>query len=306
MKNLRSSASLCNAARRVCGAALLAISAFTCEVCLGAVCTALALSGQRFKAGYKLPINANKAASLVLARMGSMESKGFMLKKSSGLRRTEEVRRARRRSGVCVAMRHLSRDELQRSTFIFRFKKNDSAHSMQTLMDADSDDEEVGLEFSNDPTACFVKEVCRFINVAPSSLLDGDDNRSRDRVRWVKGEMRMYRWNPLRLNETFAKARDRAHLKLVRTGFARTDMDAMLSRPEVKTIFARLTATFYAFQIQMNELHLDLEAYYTRHPEMRRVEPYRCASPPRTRGVSTIAPRFRASLEASTQRFLTQ
>ena len=83
MKNLRSSASLCNAARRVCGAALLAISAFTCEVCLGAVCTALALSGQRFKAGYKLPINANKAASLVLARMGSMESKGFMLKKSS-------------------------------------------------------------------------------------------------------------------------------------------------------------------------------------------------------------------------------
>ena len=29
------------------------------------------------------PINANKAASLVLARMGSMESKGFMLKKSS-------------------------------------------------------------------------------------------------------------------------------------------------------------------------------------------------------------------------------
>ena len=35
------------------------------------------------KAGHKLPINANKAASLVLARMGSMESKGFMLKKSS-------------------------------------------------------------------------------------------------------------------------------------------------------------------------------------------------------------------------------
>ena len=35
------------------------------------------------KAGHKLPINANKAASLVLARMGSMESAGFMLKKSS-------------------------------------------------------------------------------------------------------------------------------------------------------------------------------------------------------------------------------
>ena len=35
------------------------------------------------KAGHKLPINANKAASRVLARMGSMESKGFMLKKSS-------------------------------------------------------------------------------------------------------------------------------------------------------------------------------------------------------------------------------
>ena len=34
------------------------------------------------KAGHKLPINANKAASLVLARMGSIESKGFMLKKS--------------------------------------------------------------------------------------------------------------------------------------------------------------------------------------------------------------------------------
>ena len=34
------------------------------------------------KAGHKLPINAHKAASLVLARMGSMESKGFMLKKS--------------------------------------------------------------------------------------------------------------------------------------------------------------------------------------------------------------------------------
>ena len=126
----------------------------------------------------------------------------------------------------------------------------------------------------------YLTDVAATLCVPPAELLDGTDNGKREALPWCRGERRLYRGNGVVLKESLARSRDKAYAKLLRTGFARPQIDDMLDVSEMRSIFVRLTASYYCFTEQLAVLHDDLRSFYVRTPHLYAVRRRPTRDPP--------------------------
>ena len=138
---------------------------------------------------------------------------------------------------------------------------------------ADTKDEEVDSddEATTDPHIDFLQRVAGSLGLdVIETLLHGKDSLARsDPIPWTTGDRRLFQDNPLRMVDVFVSARDAAHAKLIRSGYAYDDMEHMLQN-ELMPTFARLTAYFYRQKTELDDIKLDIQSFFKRHPSMVR------------------------------------
>jgi len=153
------------------------------------------------------------------------------------------------------------------------------------LNESDSEDESLvgGVQTWDEmlpgPCGAFVLAVAEHLQMDVSCLLVGHDNGCREILAWRQGERLLYTGNTLAVASALTQARDRAHFKLLNAGTFSRDMNEMLLKPRgMKGIFVRLTATYYAYTLEIGDVREDLATLFRRHPEFRR--PLPCEAPP--------------------------
>ena len=131
---------------------------------------------------------------------------------------------------------------------------------------SDSDDD----ERSDDKHWAFLCGVARYLRVDVAILVHGKDSGKREALPWCAREDRVFRGNSMRLTEDVVRARDRAHAKLRRAGLDRT-MDFILADEHAQVCLVRLTAAYWAYDLELRDIRQDLASLFERRPALRRL-----------------------------------
>jgi len=144
--------------------------------------------------------------------------------------------------------------------------------SMELLSHAAWCDDDLGDELvivSADQHWTFLLNVASFLRIDFATLVAGEDNGRRGALPWCVNENRVFCGNTLRLNNDLVRARDKAFVKLRRVGLV-LEIDDILDEIKTQSIFVHLTATFLAYDLEIQDVKKELESLFTQNPTLRR------------------------------------